>query len=88
MITWYLFALGSFAVLVAGAMLPKGAARGEPPRAQLVEPGRRLRFDRDRATRAAGRAVTAATVVVGAFMAAVLLYFVALVVAAAARGLS
>ena len=91
MITWYLFALGSFAVLVAGAMLPKGATRVGPPRAQLVDssrPGRRLRFDRDQAARSAGRAVTVATVVVGAFMAVVLLYFVGLVVAAAARGLS
>jgi hypothetical protein len=85
--TLYLLALGSFAVLVAGAMLPKGVSRVGPPRAQVVEPGRgRFRFDRERAARSAGRAATVATVVVAAFMTVVLLYFAGLVVFAALVG--
>jgi hypothetical protein len=84
--TWYLLGIASFAVLVAGAMLPKGFSRVGPPRAQVIAGGR-LRFDRDRAARSAGRAVSVATVVVGAFMAVVLLYFVGLVLAAAATAL-
>jgi hypothetical protein len=88
--TWYLLALVSFAVLVAGAMLPKGFSRVGPPRAVLVDPRRRLRvrFDREVAARSAGRALTAATVLVGAFMAVVLLYFLGLVVFAALLGSS
>jgi hypothetical protein len=90
MVTWYLFALGSFAVLVAGPMVPKGLSRVSPPRAQLIDARRRLRlgFDREGAARTASRALTAATVLVGVFMAVVLLYFVGLVVWAALLGSS